>query len=230
MKRATASRTARDSRSRSLGPACSRPGSRSSRQHASWRDPLARAHHALGVAAGRLRRSTRSIEAGERLFAVRCVESDRHWRAIRRLARVTRWLNSAGNRLFAAEAALRSTSARAYDISADCAGQSSRASRAVVPATFELIDLVAQIMDLEARLATLGVCFREERKPGGLLADAFDETAPPQLDPAVLRRLRGDEAKPVTHQPYRQPIAISATAFRRVCRGRAPPALQLPTL
>lgn len=229
MKRANASSTAGDSRWGSRGAACPRD-SRRSRQQAAWRDSFAGARQALHVAAARLRRSARSIEAGERLFAIRCFESDRHWRAVRRLGRVRRWLNSAGNRLVHAEAALRATTARAGDLPLECADQYGQASRAVRPATFEWLGMMELAIDLELRFAALGVCFREERKPGGLLADLPAEGEPPQLSPALLRRLRGDEAKPVTHQPYRQPIAISATAFRRVTRGRAPPALPLPTL
>jgi hypothetical protein len=232
MKRAAARSTARDSRSRSREAGCSRgSGPRRSRHQVTWHGPFSRARNALAIAAERIRRSSVIIEAGERLFAVRCVENDRHWRAVRRLGRVSRWLNSAGNRLFEAEAALRNTTALAYDAPYDpYADPYGQASRAVRPATYQLIAMVEQLMELDARLKAVGVCFREERKPGGLLEDIAGEPASRPLTAGLLRRLRGDEAKPITHQPYRQPIAISATAFRRVTRGRAPPALQLPTL
>ena len=229
MKRAPASSIAGDSRPGSREAARARASEpRRSRQQSGGRDPLARAHDALRIAAARLLRSARSIEAGQRLFAIRRIENARHWRAVRRLARVRHWLDSAGNRLFEVGAVMQRATLQAtyyYDETG------SGASRGMGPVMCELLELVHRAMELELRFEAINVCFREERQPGGLLAgpDAFDKGLVP-LAPDVLRRLRGDEAKPVTHQPYRQPVAISATAFRRVTRGRAPPALPLPTL
>jgi hypothetical protein len=224
MKRAAASRTVRDSRSGS--EAGSRPrASRASRRPITWREPLASAHRALAVATLRLRSSVRAIEAGERFVENHGIESHRHYRNFRGLARTTAWLQSAENQLFAAERALRRSAA----LDVDPAGEGDGGCWSRLDSTLQLMQLLQHAGDLHMRLSALSIRFREDRKPGGPLAD-FDFPAAPQLDPTLLRRLSGEHDDSVLQWPDEAPIPVPAAAFRRVCRGRAPPALLFPTL
>jgi hypothetical protein len=224
MRRAAASRTARDSRSGS--PAEPRPGvSRASRRAISWRDPLSLAHRALAVVVLRLKSTVRAIEAGERFVETCRMESHRQYRNFRGLAHTLAWLQSAENRLYEAERALRRVAA----LSEESPEEWSNAFAAHLATTLELAQLARQAGMLHLRFAALSRRFSEQRQPGGPLAD-LDLPAAPQLDPILLRRLRGEEGEPVLLWPEAAPISVPATAFRRVSRGRAPPAFLFPTL
>jgi hypothetical protein len=222
MRRAAASRTARDSRSGSTAE--SRPRGR--RGAITWREPLSLAHHALAVVALRLKASVRAIEAGERFVETCRMESHRHYRNFRGLGRTLAWLQSAENRLYEADRALR----RVAELSEESPEEWSQAFAAQLATTAELAQLAFRAGLLHLRFAAVSRRFSEQRKPGGTLADIDLPVAPPELDPILLRRLRGEEGETVIQWPEAASIPVPATAFRRVTRGRAPPALLFPTL
>jgi hypothetical protein len=225
MKRAAASRTARDSRSGSAAE--SRPrGSRSNRRPLTWRDPLTGVHRALAVAVLRLRSSTRAIEAGERFVANGRMDSHRHYRNFRGLGRTKAWLQSAENQLFAAERAIR----RSEALETGSPDEGIRGLVLRMNSTLQLVKLLQQAGLLHLRFSALSIRFREERQPGGPLADFIFTTAAAPLDPELLRRLRGEDDDDVLQWPDQAPIPVPAAAFRRVSRGRAPPALLFPAL
>jgi hypothetical protein len=225
MRRAAASRTARGSRSASTAE--SRPRvSRGRRGAITWREPLSLAHHALAVVALRLKSSVRAIEAGERFVETSRMESHRHYRNFRGLGRTLAWLQSAENRLYEADRALR----RVAELSEESPEEWSQAFAAQLATTAELAQLAFQAGLLHLRFAAVSRRFSEQRKPGGTLADVDLPVAPPPLDPILLRRLRGEEGETVIQWPEAASIPVPATAFRRVSRGRAPPALLFPTL
>jgi hypothetical protein len=209
----------------SPGEACPRDSQSRSGLRATWRLPLLRAQRALETTVRRLRRSLRSIEAGERFVASCVIESDRQLRALRPLGLVPSWLASAEHRLTEAQSALRSTAVRVQAFPDDWED----AGTEMIEASIRMVELVVETGALFTRLSELSVLFAEKRAPGGALA-YLNVDVEPELSPALLRRLRGDEDTPVTHRPYQPPINPSATAFRRVSRGRAPPALLFPTL
>ena len=224
MRRAAASRTARDFRSGST--ADSRPRvPRASRRGKSWREALSSAHSALAVVVLRLKSTVRSIEAGERFVETCRMESHRQYRNFRGLGRTPAWLQSAEKRLYEADRALR----RAAALSEESPEDWSDAFAARLAATLELAELAQQAGLLHLRFSTLSKRFSERRQPGGPLAD-IELPVAPQLDPILLRRLRGEEGDPVILWPEAASISVPAAAFRRVSRGRAPPALLFPTL
>jgi hypothetical protein len=225
MKRKAVSSTLRgEARTGRSGETCARASQPAAdRTRSTWRAPFLRARQAIETASRRLQRSTRAIEAGELFVATCAISSQRHLRELRPLLWTPVLLVRATNRLIAAQKALRDTAARVYELPDDAAA----GATALFEATFEIITLLEKAGDLACRMEQIGLRFAEHRAPGGRFAFVV-----PVEDPATIAARRDllPPAPPLSNLPYRLPVRNALSAIRRVCRGRAPPALSSPLL
>jgi hypothetical protein len=196
-----------------------RAGSSADRQPEPWRAPYRRVQAELRITAARLELARRTIEAGERFLAGCRIEGEQHRRELRPLAKLDRCLKNAANRLARGQAAISESLAQVVafpDRSAD-------AQAALVSAQHTLVLLLEETTLLVERVRDMAAIAGAERAPGGRLW--FLPLVEALPDPVTVRRGRDAAAIPAILPPYRRPLGNAVSAARRVCRGRAPPAL-----
>jgi hypothetical protein len=196
-----------------------RAGSPADRQPEPWRAPFRRVQSELRITTAQLAQARRTIDAGERFLSGCRIEGMQHLRELQPLGKLGRSLKSAATRLQRGQAAIRESLAQVVAFPQ----QSSEAALALVHAQHELVLLLQEATLLVERARDLGAVARAARAPGGRLSFLpAVEVAP---DSVTVRRGRDAAATPAIHPPDRRPLGNAVSAVRRVCRGRAPPAL-----
>jgi hypothetical protein len=196
-----------------------RAGSSADRQPEPWRAPYRRAQAELRTSTARLELARRTIDAGERFLAGCRIESPRHLRELRPLGKLERCIKSAAARLVRGQAAIRESLAQVVAFPE----RSADAPAALVRAQHELVLRLQETTLLVERIREMAAFVNAERAPGGRLW--FLPPLDVESEPVTVRRGRDAAAIPAIQPPYRRPLGNAVSAVRRVCRGRAPPAL-----
>jgi len=189
-----------------------------------WRAPLCRVQSELRITTAQLAQARRTLAAGERFLANCRIESQQHLRELRPLGKLDRCLRSAATRLQRGQAAIRESLAQVVAFPQ----RSADAALALARAQHELLLLLEEASFLAERFRDLGAVARAERAPGGRLS--FLPAVEVVPDSVTVRRGHDAAATPAIQPPDRRPLGKAVSAARRVCRGRAPPALSFRSL
>jgi hypothetical protein len=200
-----------------------RAGSSADRQPEPWRAPFRRAQAELRTTTARLEQARRTIDAGERFLAGGSIESREHRRELQPLGKLNRCLKNAATRLARGQAAISESLAQVVAFPE----RSADAPAALVRAQHELVLLLQETTLLLERAREMAAIASVERAPGGRLS--FLPPLDVESEPATVRRGRDAAATPAIQPPDRRPLGNAVSAVRRVCRGRAPPALSFPS-
>jgi len=178
---------------------------------------LRRIERNVFATARRLERMEQVLQAGEEFVRRAGFDDRRQLRELRPLPRICGWLCEAADRLHRVARDLQETTAllrEAPELPGDAPG-------ALLQATDDFLEQSRQLVLLWSRLDGLLARFGVARAVGGVFAGIV-----PATETRIVRRGRDRApAIPVSHPRHRRSHGNAASAARRICRGRAPPAL-----